>query len=136
MADQENLSTEGALAVVQGDLLSLGAADQRDRRELDALSQRLAVVGEHRSAEIGRKASPRRRDQGARHRSGLGPGRTTRIRLPRGAATRRRGRRPRSPIPKSGSRRRPPGPAWTPWSQPPKALEIPRLVASSRRRPG
>ena len=52
MADQENLSAEGALAVVQGDLLSLGAADQRDRRELDALSQRLAVVGEHRSAEM------------------------------------------------------------------------------------
>jgi len=51
MADQENLSAEGALAVVQGDLLSLSAADQRDRRELEALSQRLAVVGEHRATE-------------------------------------------------------------------------------------
>jgi chromosome segregation protein len=51
MTDQENLSAEGALAVVQGDLLSLGAGDQRDRRELEALSQRLAVVGEQRTAE-------------------------------------------------------------------------------------
>ncbi|HKY46636.1 MAG TPA: AAA family ATPase, partial [Acidimicrobiia bacterium] len=51
MADQENLSAEGALAVVQGDLLSLGAGDQRDRRELEALSQRLAVVSEQRAAE-------------------------------------------------------------------------------------
>jgi chromosome segregation protein len=51
MADQENLSAEGALAVVQGDLLSLRAGDQRDRRELEALSQRLAVVTEQRTAE-------------------------------------------------------------------------------------
>ena len=51
MADQENLSAEGAVAVVHGDLLSLSAADQRDRRELEALSQRLAVVGEHQAAE-------------------------------------------------------------------------------------
>ncbi|MEX0667460.1 MAG: AAA family ATPase, partial [Acidimicrobiia bacterium] len=56
MADQENLSAEGALALVQGDLLSLGAGDQRDRRELDALSQRLAVVGEHRTAEAAERA--------------------------------------------------------------------------------
>lgn len=56
MADQDNLSAEGALAVVQGDLLSLSAGDQRDRRELDALSQRLAVVGEHRSAEMAETA--------------------------------------------------------------------------------
>ena len=51
MADQENLSAEGAIALVSGDLLSLSAADQRDRRELEALSQRLAVVGEHQAAE-------------------------------------------------------------------------------------
>lgn len=51
LGDQENLSAEGALAVVQGDLLSLTAADQRDRRELEAVSQRVAVVNDHRSNE-------------------------------------------------------------------------------------
>ncbi len=56
MADRGNLAAEGALAVVQGDLLSLRAGDQRDRRELEALSQRLTVVGEHRFAETAETA--------------------------------------------------------------------------------
>jgi len=51
LGDQENLSAEGALAVVQGDMRSLTAADQRDRRELEAVSQRVAVVNDHRSNE-------------------------------------------------------------------------------------
>lgn len=51
LADQENLSAEGVLALVQGDLRSLNAADQRDRRELEAVSQRVAVVDDHRFNE-------------------------------------------------------------------------------------
>ncbi|HSL25483.1 MAG TPA: AAA family ATPase, partial [Acidimicrobiia bacterium] len=50
-ADQESLSAEGALAVVQGDLLSLTAADQRDQRESEAVTQRIEFVGAHLLAE-------------------------------------------------------------------------------------
>lgn len=51
LADQENLSAEGVLALIQGDMRSLSAADQRDSRELEAVSQRVAVVSDHRSNE-------------------------------------------------------------------------------------
>lgn len=41
LADQEGMSTEGAVAVVRGDLRSLDAAEIRDSRELEALERRL-----------------------------------------------------------------------------------------------
>lgn len=44
LTEQEEMSTEGAIAVVRGDLRSLDMADERDRRELDAVESRISVV--------------------------------------------------------------------------------------------
>jgi len=44
LTEQEEMSTEGAIAVVRGDLRSLEMADDRDRRELDAVSERLSTL--------------------------------------------------------------------------------------------
>ncbi|HSJ29242.1 MAG TPA: AAA family ATPase, partial [Acidimicrobiia bacterium] len=44
LTEQEEMSTEGAIAVVRGDLRSLDMADDRDRRELEAVETRLQVV--------------------------------------------------------------------------------------------
>ncbi|MGQ0848367.1 MAG: chromosome segregation protein SMC [Actinomycetota bacterium] len=52
LVDQENLPVEGAWAVVQGDLLALRAAEQRDRREIDSVTQRIAMVAARRLNEI------------------------------------------------------------------------------------
>ncbi len=57
LADQEGMSTEGAVAVVRGDLRSLDAAELRDTRELEAVERRLdglAVQHETDRAEIER----------------------------------------------------------------------------------
>jgi chromosome segregation protein len=57
LADQENMSTEGAVAVVRGDLRSLDAAELRDTRELEAVQRRLeglAVQHEADRSEIER----------------------------------------------------------------------------------
>ena len=56
LADQAGLSAEGALAVVQGDHRSLSAADDRDRRELEAIGARESLLrsqleGEQQSSE-------------------------------------------------------------------------------------
>ncbi|MGI8518564.1 MAG: chromosome segregation protein SMC [Acidimicrobiia bacterium] len=51
LADQADLSAEGALAVVQGERRSFVAADERDRRELAQIEHRLTVVGEQIEAE-------------------------------------------------------------------------------------
>jgi len=51
LADQADLSAEGALAVVQGEQRSLVAADERDRHELAQIEHRLSVVGEQIEAE-------------------------------------------------------------------------------------
>ncbi|HEY7565787.1 MAG TPA: AAA family ATPase, partial [Acidimicrobiia bacterium] len=48
LSDREQLPVEGALAVVEGELRSLLSAHERDQRELEALSQRAAMVTEHR----------------------------------------------------------------------------------------
>lgn len=50
LADQESMSTEGAIAVVRGDLRSLEASDERDRRESRSVSERIDGL-EHRIAE-------------------------------------------------------------------------------------
>ncbi len=50
LADQESMSTEGAIAVVRGDLRSLEASDERDRRESKSLSERIEGL-ERRIAE-------------------------------------------------------------------------------------
>jgi chromosome segregation protein len=44
LTEQEEMSTEGAIAVVRGDLRSLDMADERDRRELEAVESRAAAV--------------------------------------------------------------------------------------------
>lgn len=44
LTEQEEMSTEGAIAVVRGDLRSLDMADQRDRRELESVESRLATL--------------------------------------------------------------------------------------------
>ncbi len=44
LTDQDGLAPEGALAIVTGDLRSLEAADDRDRRELEAVTHRAEVV--------------------------------------------------------------------------------------------
>ncbi|MEX1006085.1 MAG: chromosome segregation protein SMC [Acidimicrobiia bacterium] len=44
LTEQEEMSTEGAIAVVRGDLRSLDMADDRDRRELEAVESRAATV--------------------------------------------------------------------------------------------
>ncbi len=57
LADQEGMSTEGAVAVVRGDLRSLDAAETRDAREREALDRRLeGLVAQLEAdrAEIGR----------------------------------------------------------------------------------
>ncbi len=41
LADQESMSTEGAIAVVRGDLRSLEASDERDARESRSLTDRI-----------------------------------------------------------------------------------------------
>jgi len=44
LTEQEEMSTEGAIAVVRGDLRSLDMADDRDRRELESVEARLAAL--------------------------------------------------------------------------------------------
>ena len=44
LTEQEEMSTEGAIAVVRGDLRSLDMADDRDRRELEAVEARAGTV--------------------------------------------------------------------------------------------
>lgn len=44
LASQEGLSTEGALAVVRGDLRSLEETDRRDLRELESVEHRIEVL--------------------------------------------------------------------------------------------
>jgi chromosome segregation protein len=44
LTDQDGLSSEGALAVVTGDLRSLDAADERDQRELESVGQRVKIL--------------------------------------------------------------------------------------------
>jgi chromosome segregation protein len=44
LTEQEEMTTEGAIAVARGDLRSLELADERDRRELDAVESRLRAV--------------------------------------------------------------------------------------------
>jgi chromosome segregation protein len=44
LTEQEEMSTEGAIAVVRGDLRSLDMADERDRRELEAVETRARTV--------------------------------------------------------------------------------------------
>src|SRR5690606_17400727 len=44
LTEQEEMSTEGAIAVVRGDLRSLDMADERDRRELEAVETRAQAV--------------------------------------------------------------------------------------------
>lgn len=44
LVEQEEMSTEGAIAVVRGDLRSLEMADERDRRELGAVEARLGSL--------------------------------------------------------------------------------------------
>jgi chromosome segregation protein len=44
LADQETLTPEGALAVLRGEVRSLEAAEQRDRRELEQVQHRLDVI--------------------------------------------------------------------------------------------
>jgi chromosome segregation protein len=44
LTEQEEMSTEGAIAVVRGDLRALDMADDRDRRELEAVETRLQVL--------------------------------------------------------------------------------------------
>lgn len=53
LTEQDGLSPEGALAVVTGDLRSLEAADERDRRELEAVTHRAEVV----EAQLGHEVS-------------------------------------------------------------------------------
>ncbi len=53
LADQESMSTEGAIAVVRGDLRSLEASDERDRRESRSVTERIEGlerrIAEHRA---------------------------------------------------------------------------------------
>ena len=51
LADQETLTPEGALAVLRGEVRSLEAADQRDRREMEQVDRRLAVIASQVSDE-------------------------------------------------------------------------------------
>ena len=51
LADQADLSAEGALAVVQGEQRSLAAADERDRREAAQVDHRLSIVSNQLAAE-------------------------------------------------------------------------------------
>ncbi|MGH8924865.1 MAG: chromosome segregation protein SMC [Acidimicrobiia bacterium] len=51
LADQVGLSAEGALAVSQGEHRSMLAADERDRRELEATRKRLMIVTEQMDCE-------------------------------------------------------------------------------------
>ncbi len=44
LAEQEGLSTEGALAIVRGDLRSLEESDRRDGRELESVEHRIEVL--------------------------------------------------------------------------------------------
>ena len=44
LTEQEEMSTEGAIAVVRGDLRSLDMAEERDRRELEAVQTRIGVL--------------------------------------------------------------------------------------------
>ena len=50
LADQESMSTEGAIAVVRGDLRSLEASDERDNREARSVGERIEGL-ERRIAE-------------------------------------------------------------------------------------
>ena len=50
LADQESMSTEGAIAVVRGDLRSLEASDERDGREARSVTERIEGL-ERRIAE-------------------------------------------------------------------------------------
>ncbi len=50
LADQESMSTEGAIAVVRGDLRSLEASDERDEREARSVTERIEGL-ERRIAE-------------------------------------------------------------------------------------
>ena len=50
LADQESMSTEGAIAVVRGDLRSLDASELRDEREAEAIAVRISDL-ERRIAE-------------------------------------------------------------------------------------
>lgn len=52
LADQADLSAEGALAVVQGEQRSLVAADERDRREAAQVDQRLSIVSNQLASEV------------------------------------------------------------------------------------
>ena len=57
LADQESMSTEGAIAVVRGDLRSLEASDDRDSREARSVSERIEGlerrIAEHKSETAG-----------------------------------------------------------------------------------
>ncbi len=53
LADQEGMSTEGAIAVVRGDLRSMEAAEERDVREAESIDRRLESIRSQRSAEAG-----------------------------------------------------------------------------------
>ena len=57
LADQESMSTEGAIAVVRGDLRSLEASDERDSREARSVSERIEGlerrIAEHKSETAG-----------------------------------------------------------------------------------
>ena len=46
LADQESMSTEGAIAVVRGDLRSLDAASERDHREVGSVDERLTKLSD------------------------------------------------------------------------------------------
>ncbi|MEX2655769.1 MAG: chromosome segregation protein SMC [Acidimicrobiia bacterium] len=51
LTEQEEMSTEGAIAVVRGDLRSLDMADERDRRELEAVQTSLTKLRERIAGE-------------------------------------------------------------------------------------
>lgn len=62
LAEQEGLPTEGATAMVRGDLRSLEAADERDRRESEQVEERRSRLSEQRAeavAELARLESAR-----------------------------------------------------------------------------
>ncbi len=47
LADQASMPAEGVAATLRGEIASLHRADERDRRELNELEQRLAALSEH-----------------------------------------------------------------------------------------
>ncbi len=57
LADQEGMSTEGAIAIVRGDLRSMDAADERDLREAESTRRRIESLTAQREAETSQIAA-------------------------------------------------------------------------------